>query len=311
MPPAASLCHAACQGESGWTHVVWGLDVVSIKGGGVMGTALLLPCVRTCQEEEVLVAWLAAQLDAGAPAGDVLPLLLASRWRVPETLGAFKRWADRQAQAGGMLGGIPAALAPLVDALMDTQVSLLPLPTRNVVLDEGKPVPNRALPPGAAGAAQGLVLTTDAGTPCMAASFVRTADGGCCAPPFVTTRIPEAPALAATGTAASDGPSAHAEAPHAGSAVGWVGAAPAAAPALPFSSMFTSMTPAEPVRPGPLAVAPVGITGPLFSSGFGAGVSTDSQLQPVGGGNLFAAMQPPTASDVRLMKRPRLGQVYL
>lgn len=242
----------------------------------------------------MLVAWLVGQLEAGAPAGDVLPLLLASRWRVPEALGAFKRWADRQAQAGGPCGGIPLPLIPLVDAIMDAQSGLLPLPLRNVVLDGGVQAPARALPPGAAGVAQGFVLQTDAGVPAMAASFSRDADGGWCAPPFITTRIPAPPAVPQTQPPA--GNSSNAAAPPVAPALGAYAASTMGAAGSSFASAFTTAS----------APAPGGGSlgfGPLFSmAGQGAGMGAD---RGAAGGSMFGV---PSASDVRMMKRPRIGQ---
>jgi hypothetical protein len=73
----------------------------------------------------VLASWLVEKLEAPGPppASFYLPLLAASRWRAPESLAAFKRWADVVGPGTTAAPGAAAAI-PLIDAIINAQVGL-------------------------------------------------------------------------------------------------------------------------------------------------------------------------------------------
>lgn len=290
-------------------------------------------CDTRVQEEGVLVGWLVSKLEAGHPASDFLPILLAARGRVPEALGAFKRWADRQGTLAPPAPTSAAALLhPLIDRVVDVQANLLPQPLRNVVLDGGVTAPLRSLPPGPAGLCQGFVLQNDVGVPSMQAGFMRceaAAAGGEAGsgpgaavflpPPFITTRIPApAPSEQVAGAGAGSGQEGpggvgsgvQAEAEDAaqqqqqgGSTQGFTLGAWAPPPTSTMQSLFGGgggagaaggASYADALGAGALG----GAGRSLFSlgvPGLGVGAGPDLGLVP----------RAPTAGDVRVMKRPR------
>lgn len=85
----------------------------------------ILPCLHPSiqQEEAVLAAWLVEKLESPGPppASFYLPLLAASRWRAPESLAAFKRWADVVGAGTSTTPGAAAAIS-LIDAIINAQV---------------------------------------------------------------------------------------------------------------------------------------------------------------------------------------------
>ena len=125
--------------ECGWSSPPASLDhhspvmIPSIHLSHSVCSSAGLLCVLL-QEEAVLVGWLLSALHRQRPpAADLLPLVLATRWRATEALGAFNLWARTQPSGPGQEGPAAAATS-LVDAMVNSQSRLLAEPQRNVAV---------------------------------------------------------------------------------------------------------------------------------------------------------------------------------
>ena len=96
----------------------------------------------SAEEEAVAAAWLEARAAAGAPGGDLLPLLLLQRGRALEALAAYARWRGGPggaAAAAAPAGSPAAARAARLRALMAAAAAALPACLRGAALPAGAP----------------------------------------------------------------------------------------------------------------------------------------------------------------------------
>ncbi|MEW5320305.1 MAG: hypothetical protein WDW38_011387 [Sanguina aurantia] len=149
-------------------------------------------------EEDVLVGWLSDQMDDGSAVGDHLPLFFLARNRIPEALGAWKRWS--QVQQDLAVSGVGRPLSPLtpaISALIQASSRLLPPTLRNISVAAANGGDGGALVQGPLRVVQGLSQVADPG----GAPVVECGFHGPEPPPFVSSlRHWEQPLTATAGS---------------------------------------------------------------------------------------------------------------